>query len=315
MAAYVLRRLAEAVPTLVGASVLVFALIHLVPGDPAAVYLGLDARAQDIAVLRHHLGLDRPLAVQYWIYVTHALHGDLGESYYYKDSILRLVAGALPNTAELAAAALTVSLLIALPLGLAAALRPQTATDYGTTAAAVAGVAVPVFWLAIMLIFVFAVRLHWLPASGRGGPVWTPAGLAHLVLPALALGLGLAASTARLTRATMLEVLNEDYVRTARAKGLRPRVVTLRHALRNALIPIVTNLGLQIGILLSGAFLTETVFSWPGVGRLAVDAMVRRDYPLLQGVLLVTIVLFILVNLAVDLAYPILDPRLRGGQE
>ena len=314
MAAYLLRRLAQAIPTLLGASVLVFALIHLVPGDPAFVYLGPDAHPEDVATLRHHLGLDRPLAVQYWLYVTHALRGDLGESYYYKDSIMRLVGGALPNTAELALAALAVSLLIALPLGLAAALRPQTAADYAATGVAVAGVAVPVFWLAIMLIFVFAVRLHWLPASGRGGPLWSPPGLAHLVLPALALGLGLAASTARLTRATVLDVLEEDYVRTARAKGLRPRTVTLRHALRNALIPIVTNVGLQIGILLSGAFLTETVFSWPGVGRLAVDAMVRRDYPLLQGVLLVTIVLFIVVNLAVDLAYPLLDPRLRRTQ-
>jgi peptide/nickel transport system permease protein len=227
---------------------------------------------------------------------------------------MRLVGQALPNTAELAGAALTMSLLIALPLGLAAALRPQTAADYAATGAVVTGVAVPVFWLAIMLIFLFAVRLHWLPASGRGGPVWTAPGLAHLVLPALALALGLAASTARLTRATMLDVLDEDYVRTARAKGLRARTVTLRHALRNALIPIVTNVGLQIGILLSGAFLTETVFSWPGIGRLAVDAMVRRDYPLLQGVLLVTIVLFILVNLLVDLAYPLLDPRLRRAR-
>jgi ABC-type dipeptide/oligopeptide/nickel transport system permease component len=314
VATYVLKRLAEAVPTLVGASILVFLLIHLVPGDPAAVYLGLDARPQDVALLRQRLGLDRPLAEQYWLYVTHAVHGDLGESYYYKDSIMRLVGQALPNTAELAVAALALSLLIALPLGLAAALRPQTAVDYAATGVAVAGVAVPVFWLAIMLIFLFAVRLHWLPASGRGGPVWTAAGLVHLLMPALALGLGLAASTARLTRSTLLDVLDEDYVRTAKAKGLRARTVTLRHALRNALIPIVTNVGLQIGILLSGAFLTETVFSWPGVGRLAVDAMVRRDYPLLQGVLLVTIVLFILLNLLVDLAYPLLDPRLRGGR-
>ncbi|HYM68125.1 MAG TPA: ABC transporter permease [bacterium] len=311
MAAHALKRLAEAVPTLIGASMLVFALIHLVPGDPAAVYLGPDALASDVATLRHHLGLDRPLAAQYWLYLTHALAGDLGRSYTYKAPILSLILGALPNTLELSAAALLFSLALALPLGIAAALRPQTALDYASTTVAVAGVAVPVFWLAIMLIFVFAVRLHWLPASGRGGPPWTAEGLAHLALPALSLGLGLTASTARLARASMLEVLDEEYVRTARAKGLRPRAVTLHHALRNALIPIVTNVSLQVGILLGGAFLTETVFAWPGIGRLAVDAMVRRDYPLLQGVLLITIVFFILVNLLVDLVYPLLDPRIR----
>jgi len=311
MAAYVVKRLAEAVPTLVGASILVFLLIHLVPGDPAVAYLGPDASAADVATLRHHLGLDRPLATQYWLYVTRGLHGDLGQSYTYKAPIMDLVLGALPNTLELSVAALLLSLVLALPLGIAAALRPQTPIDYVSTSFAVAGVAVPVFWLAIMLIFVFAVRLHWLPASGLGGPPWTAEGLSHLALPALALGLGLTASTARLARASMLEVLDEEYVRTARAKGLRPKAVTLHHALRNALIPIVTNVSLQIGVLLGGAFLTETVFAWPGVGRLAVDAMVRRDYPLLQGLLLVTILFFIVVNLLVDLAYPLLDPRIR----
>jgi len=311
MAAYVLRRLAEAVPTLVGASILVFLLIHLVPGDPALAYLGPDASAADVATLRHRLGLDHPLWTQYWLYATGALRGDLGQSYTYKAPILTLVFGALPNTLELSVAALAFSLVLAIPLGVAAALRPQTAVDYAGTSLAVAGVAVPVFWLAIMLIFVFAVRLHWLPASGMGGPPWTVDGLAHLTLPALSLGVGLTASTARLARASMLEVLDEDYVRTARAKGLRARVVTSHHALRNAMIPIVTNVSLQIGILLGGAFLTETVFAWPGVGRLAVDAMVRRDYPLLQGILLITIVFFILVNLLVDLAYPLLDPRIR----
>jgi len=311
VAAYVVKRFAQAVPTLVGASILVFLLIHLVPGDPSVAYLGPDASAADVATLRHHLGLDQPLATQYWLYVTRGLHGDLGQSYTYKAPIMDLVLGALPNTLELSVAALVLSLVLALPLGIAAALRPQTPIDYASTSFAVAGVAVPVFWLAIMLIFVFAVRLHWLPASGLGGPPWTADGLSHLALPALALGLGLTASTARLARASMLEVLDEEYVRTARAKGLRPQAVTLHHALRNALIPIVTNVSLQVGVLLGGAFLTETVFAWPGVGRLAVDAMVRRDYPLLQGLLLVTIVFFIIVNLLVDLAYPLLDPRIR----
>jgi ABC-type dipeptide/oligopeptide/nickel transport system permease component len=313
MGLYILKRLGMAVPTLVGATILVFLLIHLVPGDPAVVYLGPDALPGDVATLRHHLGLDRPLAVQYWLYITHAVQGDLGRSFYYKEEIARLVFGTLPHTIELTASALTVSLVLALPLGIAAALQPHTAVDYISSSFAVAGIAIPVFWLAIMLIFVVAVHLRWLPASGRGGPPWSLEGLRHLVLPALALGLGLMASTARLTRATMLEVLDEEYIRTARAKGLTPHTVTIRHALRNALIPIVTNVSLQVGLLLGGAFLTETVFSWPGIGRLAVDAMVRRDYPLLQGVLLVTIVFFILVNLFVDLLYPLIDPRIRSG--
>jgi ABC-type dipeptide/oligopeptide/nickel transport system permease component len=312
MGLYILKRLGLAVPTLIGSTIIVFLLIHLAPGDPALVYLGPDARPEDIVTLRRHLGLDRPLAVQYWLYVTHAVQGDLGRSFYYKEEISRLVFGTLPHTVELTVAALLISLCFALPLGIAAALRPHSAIDYVSSGFAVAGVAIPVFWLAIMLIFVVAVHLRWLPASGRGGPLWTPEGARHIILPALALGLGLMASTARLTRSSMLEVLDEEYVRTARAKGLTSRTVTIRHALRNALIPIVTNVSLQVGLLLGGAFLTETVFSWPGIGRLAVDAMVRRDYPLLQGVLLVTIVFFILVNLLVDLVYPLIDPRIRA---
>ncbi|MDR7419187.1 MAG: ABC transporter permease [Armatimonadota bacterium] len=311
MGLYILKRLGLAVPTLIGSTIIVFLLIHLAPGDPAVVYLGPDARPEDVVTLRRHLGLDRPLAVQYWLYITHAVQGDLGRSFYYKEEISRLVFGTLPHTIELTAAALVISLCLALPLGIAAALRPHSIVDYLSSALAVAGVAIPVFWLAIMLIFVVAVHLQWLPASGRGGPLWSLEGIRHIVLPALALGLGLMASTARLTRSSMLEVLDEEYVRTARAKGLTARTVTIRHALRNALIPIVTNVSLQVGLLLGGAFLTETVFSWPGIGRLAVDAMVRRDYPLLQGVLLVTIVFFILVNLVVDLVYPVIDPRIR----
>jgi ABC-type dipeptide/oligopeptide/nickel transport system permease component len=312
MGLYVFKRLGMAVPTLIGSTIIVFLLIHLAPGDPALAYLGPDARPEDVVTLRRHLGLDRPMAVQYWLYVTHALQGDLGRSFYYKEDIRLLVFSTLPHTIELTAAALAVSLCLALPLGVIAALRPHSAVDYLSTSFAVAGVAIPVFWLAIMLIFVVAVQLRWLPASGRGGPLWSLDGLKHIVLPSLALGLGLTASTARLTRSSMLEVLDEEYIRTARAKGLTAHTVTIRHALRNAMIPIVTNVSLQIGLLLGGAFLTETVFSWPGVGRLAVDAMIRRDYPLLQGVLLVTIVFFILVNLLVDLVYPLIDPRIRA---
>jgi ABC-type dipeptide/oligopeptide/nickel transport system permease component len=312
MGLYVLKRLGMAVPTLIGSTIIVFLLIHLAPGDPALAYLGPDARPEDVVTLRRHLGLDRPLVVQYWLYVTHALQGDLGRSFYYKEDIRRLVFSTFPHTIELTAAALVVSLCLALPLGIIAALRPHSIVDYLSTSLAVAGVAIPVFWLAIMLIFVVAVQLRWLPASGRGGPLWTLQGLQHILLPSLALGLGLMASTARLTRSSMLEVLDEEYVRTARAKGLTARTVTIRHALRNAMIPIVTNVSLQVGLLLGGAFLTETVFSWPGIGRLAVDAMIRRDYPLLQGVLLVTIVFFILVNLLVDLVYPLIDPRIRA---
>lgn len=310
MLTYVVRRILLTIPVLLGATVLVFLLIHLAPGDPAVVLAGPDASAADLQRIRQSLALDQPYYEQYVRYLQHLLRGDLGRSYFYRDNISKLVARTAPATVTLSAVALVFSLLVAIPIGILAATRRNSWVDHASMAMSVLGISIPVFWLGIMLIYLFAVSLNWLPASGRGGPIWTTNGLAHIILPAVSLGVLLMASTTRLTRAAMLEVLQEDYIRTARAKGTRERGVLYRHALRNASITIVTNIGLQIGGLLSGAFLTETVFAWPGIGRLTVDAMFRRDYPLVQGTLLMVVCGFIVVNLVVDLLYGLLDPRI-----
>lgn len=310
MGSYVLRRVLSTIPVLLGASIIIFLLIRLIPGDAATALAGPEATREDLQIIRARLGLDQPIIVQYLSYMQHALSGDLGYSYFYKDSITHLVAGAMPATLELSFVALLISLVVALPVGVLSATRRNSWIDHSSMVVAVLGISIPIFWLGIMLIFLFAVGLGWLPASGRGGPLWTPDGLKHIVLPAVTLGALMMASTARLTRAAMLEVLNEDYIRTARAKGLHERMVVYAHALRNALIPVVTNLGLQIGGLLGGAYLTETVFAWPGIGRLSVEALFRRDYALVQGTTLMVVFFFIIVNLVVDLLYSILDPRI-----
>lgn len=310
MGSYAVRRILSTIPVLLGASIIIFLLIRLIPGDAAVALAGPEATREDLQIIRARLGLDQPLLVQYLSYMQHALTGDLGYSYFYKESITKLVAGAMPATLELSFVALLISLVIALPVGVLSATRRNSWIDHSSMIVAVLGISIPVFWLGIMLIFLFAVELGWLPASGRGGPLWTLDGLKHILLPALTLGALMMASTARLTRAAMLEVLNEDYIRTARAKGLHERMVVYGHALRNALIPVVTNLGLQIGGLLGGAYLTETVFAWPGIGRLSVDALFRRDYALVQGTTLMVVFFFIIINLAVDLLYSFLDPRI-----
>lgn len=307
---YALRRVLYTIPVLFGASIVIFLLIHLVPGNPASVIAGPDATPEEINFIRERMALDQPLVVQYLRYMGNVLQGDLGRSYYYKEDIMRLVVDTMPATLELSFVALLFSLAVAIPAGVIAAVRKNSLVDHASMVVAVVGVSIPIFWLAILLIFLFAVKLDWLPASGRGGPLWSIDGLKHLILPAISLGSLMIASTTRLTRGAMLEVLQEDFMRTARAKGLRDRVVIYRHGLRNALIPVVTNIGLQIGGLLAGSFLTETVFAWPGIGRLSVDAMFRRDYPLIQGTMLMVVFFFILANLIVDLLYTVLDPRI-----
>jgi peptide/nickel transport system permease protein len=264
-----------------------------------------------LQIIRARLGLDQPIIVQYLSYMQHALTGDLGYSYFYKDSITKLVAGAMPATLELSFVALLISLVVALPVGVLSATRRNSWIDHSSMVVAVLGISIPVFWLGIMLIFLFAVELGWLPASGRGGPLWTLDGLKHILLPAVTLGALMMASTARLTRAAMLEVLNEDYIRTARAKGLHERMVVYTHALRNALIPVVTNLGLQIGGLLGGAYLTETVFAWPGLGRLAVDSIRMGDYPVVQAIVVVFAFFVVIGNLVADILAALIDPRIR----
>lgn len=312
MGRFLLGRLFGLLPILFGTSLVSFLLIRMVPGDPAVALLGLDADDAALSALRRNLSLDQPLPMQYAAWLGHVLTGDFGRSIQGGRAVLPLLGGALAPTALLAAAALLVSLVIAVPAGVVAATRRNTAADVAASLAALCGLSMPSFWLGLLLILAFSVALPVLPASGYASPLADPGGcLLHLVLPALTLGAALAAATMRMTRAAMLEVLRADYVRTARAKGLPLRSVVWRHAFRNARIPIVTLLGIQVGQLLGGVVVTETVFSWPGIGKLTVDAIFARDYPVIQGAVLLTATLFVLVNLATDVVYAVLDPRIR----
>jgi peptide/nickel transport system permease protein len=304
MTRYVIRRLALAVPTVLGVVTLVFLLIHLTPGDPVEAMLGESARAVDKVRLRHQLGLDRPLPVQYGRYLRQLARADLGRSLHSHRPVRRLIVARYPATLELAGGALLVALLIAGPLGIVAAARPRSALDAASQGVAVLGASLPNFWLGPLLMLVFAIKLEWLPVSGRGG-------LERLVLPAVTLGLGMAAMLARLLRATLLDRLGEDYIRTARAKGAGEGRVFLKHALRNAALPVITVLGLYAGSLLAGAIITETIFSWPGIGRLTLLAIQTRDYPLVQGCILVIALSYVVINLTTDVLYAWVDPRLR----
>jgi peptide/nickel transport system permease protein len=312
MARYLLTRLIALVPILFGTSIVAFFLIRLVPGDPAMALLGLDADPQAIAALRQQLALDQPVVVQYITWLGHIFTGDFGRSVQGARPVLPLLLNALAPTALLAAAAVVISLAIAIPAGIVAATRRNSGADYGASFLALCGLSMPSFWLGVLLILVFSIYWPILPASGYVPLLVDPLeNLRHLVLPALTLGAALAAATMRMTRATMLEVLRSDYVRTARAKGLPRRRVVWGHALRNARIPIVTLLGIQLGQLLGGVVITETVFSWPGIGKLTVDAIFARDYPVVQGAVLLTAAVFVLINLATDMIYTVLDPRVR----
>lgn len=301
---FFVRRLMQTVPVLAGVATLVFLLVHLIPGDPAQVMLGDAAPPEDVAALRHRLGLDRPIGAQYVAFVGGVLSADLGVSMRTNQPVTRAIAERLPATVELAAAAMVVALAIGIPLGVLAAARRRTALDHGATLLALVGISVPNFWLGPILAWVFSIGLGWFPVSGRGT-------LAHLVLPALTLGAPLAAVLARITRASVIEELREVYVRAARARGLSVARTVVRHAFRNSLIPIVTVVGLQVGSVLTGAVITETIFAWPGVGRLLVQSITFRDYPLVQGCILLIAVTYVAVNLVVDLLYGALDPRIR----
>jgi peptide/nickel transport system permease protein len=301
---YLVRRILLTIPVLFGVATLVFSLIHLVPGDPAQAMLGEGAAADEIAELRARLGLDQPLLAQYGQFMAGAVRGDLGTSFRTGQPVTTAIWERVPATVELALAAMFAAILVSLPLGIIAAVRQGTFADYAAMTVALAGISIPNFWLGPMLAIVFAVYLGWLPVSGRGG--WE-----HLVLPAVSLGAALAAILARMTRASLLEELRELYVRAARARGAsRPRAI-LGHALRNSLIPLVTILGLQFGAVLTGAVITETIFAWPGVGRLLIQSISFRDYPLVQGCILLIAVTYVTVNLITDLLYGVLDPRIR----
>jgi peptide/nickel transport system permease protein len=283
---------------------MVFLLAHIVPGDPVQQMLGEGARAEDVQQLRHALGLDLPVAVQYERYLTGVVEGNLGESFRFQQPVTSVVLSHYPATLELAIVALFVCAGIGIPAGLLAARRRGTATDHAVGLFTLFGLSVPNFALGPILILVFSVMLGWLPVSGRGG-------LSHIILPAVTLGAALAAILTRMVRTSVIEELSSDYVRTARAKGLSESGVLFRHAFRNALIPILTILGLQFGTLLAGTIVTETIFSWPGIGRLAVQAIEARDYPLLQGCILLIAVSYVLVNLLTDVVYALVDPRVR----
>jgi peptide/nickel transport system permease protein len=332
MLRFVVRRLLLLVPILLGLSVLVFGWIHLLPGSPAEALLGERATPQAVAQIRHQYGLDKPLYVQYWRYLDTTLHGNLGTSIASTRTVTYEIGHRFPATAELALAAILFAVIVGVPLGFLAAKRYGTWFDNASLVASLVGISIPIFFLGLILKYIFAVRLHWLPSVGREsflavrphptnfylvdaiidgdpGALWDA--IKHLILPAVALGSIPLAIVTRITRAAVLDVQNEDYVRTARAKGLAPLIVDYRHVLRNALLPISTIIGLQTGLLLSGAVLTETVFAWPGVGSWLKDAIFNRDYPVLQGGILFLAIVFVAVNLIVDISYAIINPRIR----
>ena len=301
---YLLPRILSALGVIIGVACVVFVLLHLVPGDPVEVMLGESAQPADKDALRHALGLHQPIHIQLIMYLRDLVQLDLGTSLYSHQPISSILRERLPATIELGIASLSIALLLAIPLGVTAAIKKNTPWDFGAMGFALFGVSIPNFWMGPMLILVGALWLGWFPVSGREGP-------ASIVLPALTLGTALAAILSRMIRSALLEVLKEDFIRTARSKGLPEWVVTFRHGLRNALLPVITLLGLQLGALLSGAVITETVFSWPGIGSLIVEAIHRRDYPVVQAAVLVISFSYVMVNLLTDLVYTWVDPRVR----
>jgi peptide/nickel transport system permease protein len=307
---YLVKRLAAILPTIFFVTVIIFGLQQLLPGDAATMLAGEDQDPQVIAYLRQKMHLDEPLPVRYGYWIAGVAHGDLGESLRIQEPVLGLILQKLPVTIELASMAMLIALVIGVPTGIVSAVGKGTAWDYIANVIALWGLSTPNFWLGILMILLFSVQLGWLPASGYVSPFEDLKGnLAAMIMPAFVLGNAIAAVLMRHTRSAMLQVLNADYVRTARAKGLSERVVTLKHALRNALIPVITVLGLDFGAYLTGSILTETIFSWPGLGRYVVNAISRRDLPAIQGAVLFLSTVFVLVNLITDLAYAKADPR------
>jgi len=312
MIAYIVRRLLATIPVMILVAVIVFLLVHLAPGDPASVIAGDNATSDQIAAIRAALGLDQPLWRQFLIWVGHILQGDLGTSLFWNTPVAELILQRAEPTISLAATTLLLAVLIAITLGVLAAWKAGSGLDRAVMGLAVTGFSVPVFVVGYLLVFVFAIELRWLPVQGyrpiaEGLWPW----FERLILPSIALGLAYVALIARITRTTMLEVLAEDYIRTAEAKGVSTRPMLLRHALKNAAVPIVTIVGIGVALLIGGVVITETVFNIPGIGRLVVDGIARRDYPIIQGVILVFSGIYVLVNLAVDISYTFFDPRVR----
>jgi len=315
MTTFVARRLLFMLPVALLASFVTFMLIHLVPGDPARVLLGEEATPQSVAALRQQLGLDRPLGVQYGLWLWQAIHGNLGESIQLQQPVIQAIWQRLPVTIELGVASLIFSVALAVPLGVMAATNPNGRLDWLVNVTSLLGTAIPSFVLGLLLILVFAVFIRIFPPGGYVPFSEDPLGnLRDLVLPAVALGVGAVAVNLRQVRTSMLEVLHEDYIRTACAKGLRPRQVNYRHALRNALMPLLTIVGLQVGAILAGTFVIETIFLWPGIGALTIQSIFSKDYPVVQGVVLLAALSYMAVNLFVDIGYRVLDPRVSYGK-
>ena len=306
MKRYLSQRLLLFFPTLLGSLTLVFFLVHLIPGDPVEVMLGETVSSADKEGLRRAMGLDLPIGTQYLRFLQALAQGDLGRSLYQQGGVAELVFSRLPATIELTLSAMAVALLIAFPLGILAAVKKNRWADRGALLFSLLGLAMPNFWLGPLLMIVFSIGLGWLPVSGRGGPQ-------HLILPSFTLGMVMAAILIRMIRSSLLEAINEDYIRTARAKGVSERKIWLKHALRNSLLPVITILGLQFGALLAGSIITETIFAWPGIGRLTIQAIQTRDYPLVQGCILVISTSYLVVNLLTDILYRLVDPRVSYG--
>jgi len=306
--AYIVRRLLLAVPVLIGVSILVFSMVRFIPGDPARVIAGIQAPQSAVERVREEMLLDEPLHTQYFVYMGNLLQGDMGRSAFTRRPVALELYERFPNTLMLTVAAMAIATVLGMGAGIISATKRYSLFDNFVMLLALAGIAIPVFWLGLMMQLLFSVYLGWFPSSGMGS--WQ-----HLILPAFTLGLATTALITRITRSSMLDVLGQDYINTARAKGLVERVVVYKHALKNALIPVVTVMGLQFGILLGGAVLTESVFSWPGIGRLLVDSILTRDYPVVQGAVLVLALFFVLINLVVDIIYALLDPRITYGSQ
>lgn len=309
MIKYIIRTLLSALPTLIGVLTCVFLITRLIPGDPAVLILGENAPVEQIIELRKDLGLDQPVYTQYFQYIYQVLQGDFGTSLRTERKVIKEIIDVLPYTIELAIAGIFVSVIIGVPIGIISARRRNTIADYIAMTFSLLGLSMPVFWTGILFTLFFSLYLGWFPAIGGGNSESFVNRLFHLVLPATAIGMAASAITARMTRTSMLEVLNQDYVRTARAKGLRELFVVYKHALRNALIPVITVVGLNMGRLLGGAIVTEIVFARPGIGKLLVDAIYARDYPQVQGIVAFFAMMIIIVNLIVDLTYSLVDPR------
>ncbi len=310
MTSYILRRLLLAVPVLLGVSILVFLILHLTPGNPALVVAGPDAPPDVVRDVEKALGLDQPLYVQYGRYLGRILHGDFGRSIRSREPVFGRLLTTFPVTLTLALVGVVFTMVVSVPMGILAAYRRNSGLDLATIFVVLTGSAMPVFAVGLILLWVFAVRLRWFPLAGFA-PLSTLDGWRHIALPAITVSTGTVALLARLTRSSMLEVLNQDYVRTARAKGVREVLVVMQHAFRNALLPVITVIGLQFGFLLSGAVVTESIFSLPGMGRLLVEAILGRDFPVVQGAVLLAAVTFVLTNLIVDMVYALVDPRIR----